>query len=80
MARDLIDHYLRPGMPAAKIVDMLGSHDKTWRATDYSPPLRHDAYEYDMGRAPADFAGQHYVLRLYFDAQAQYERAEITRD
>src|SRR5262249_30277363 len=65
MARDLIDHYLRVGMPETRITSLLGTQDKTWPAGEYSPPLRHDVYEYDMGSAPMDMAGQHYVLRLY---------------
>ena len=80
MARDLIDHYLREGMLETKTTSLLGTPDKIWPPGEYSPPLRHDVYEYDMGHAPMDMAGQHYVLRLYFNNQGHYQRAEITRD
>ncbi len=80
MVGDLIDHYLKPGMPESAITALLGHQDKTWPRFEYSPPEPHDVYEYNMGTAPMDLAGQSYVFRLYFDAQDRYERAEITRD
>ncbi len=80
MARDLIDHYLRPGMSESSLISLLGRPDKTWHRSEYTPPEPHDVYEYNMGSAPMDIAGQSYVLRLYFDVQARYRQAEITRD
>ena len=79
MARDLIDNYLWDGMLERKTMSLLGTPDKIWPAGEYGA-ARHDVYEYDMGQAPMDMAGQHYVLRLYFNNQGRYKRAEITRD
>jgi len=80
MARNLIDHNLKHGMPVAEVSSLLGTPDKRWPASEYTPPLPYDVYEYDMGYAPRSIAGEHYVLRLYFDSHACYDRAEITRD
>jgi hypothetical protein len=80
MAADLIDHYLLVAMSETQATFLLGAPDKIRPAEAYSPPLRHDVFEYDMGVAPLDLAGQHYVLRLYFDDQGKYRRSEITRD
>ena len=80
MARDLIDRYLRSGMKDTETISLLGDQDKTWDDTESASPKQHAVYEYDMGLAPLDLAGQHYLLRLYFDKLGHYERAEIMRD
>ena len=80
MADDLMRHHLKVGMPEDQVISLLGPQDKTWSTSEYTTPLPHDTYEYDMGHAPMDMAGQHYVLRLYFGSLGHYQSSEITRD
>jgi hypothetical protein len=79
MVNDAINHALRPGMSERDIVGLLGHPEKTWPGRESTPP-EHDVWEYDLGYAPNDWAGQHNVLRLSFDTAGHYASYEHTRD
>jgi len=77
MSADLARRHLRSGILDTDIASLLGVPDKRW------PPENgesHDVYEYDMGHAPMDFAGQHFVFRIHFDQGGRLASTETTRD
>jgi hypothetical protein len=77
MAGDLIRNHLKRGMSDASVKALLGEPNKTWTPERKE---QHDTYEYDMGYAAWDVAGQHNVLLLSFDNNGLFETADITQD
>src|SRR5437764_12505252 len=77
MAGDLIRNHLSRGMTDVSVKELLGEPNKVWKPEHGK---HHDTYEYDMGHAAWEIAGQHNVLRLKFDNSGLFENAEITRD
>jgi len=75
MSGDVRKHCLKTGMTEAQITALLGPPDKELNLADFAPPDRPDVkqiYQYDMGPAWGDMAGQHENLRIWFDAKGRY--------
>jgi len=72
MAGDIRKHYLKAGMTYEQIVALLGPPDKPLSLEGFGSPNQPEVkeiYQYDMGPAWGDMAGQHENLRLSFDAK-----------
>ena len=72
MAGDIIKHYFKAGMTEAQITSLLAPPDRELSLAGFAPygrPEVQEIYQYDMGPAWMDSAGQHENLRLYFDAK-----------
>src|SRR5262249_28773995 len=83
MAGDLMRHYIKRNMTDKEVASLLGPPDDQPNLESFAPADRPDVreiYQYDMGHAWMDFAGQHFLIRLYFDERGRNLWSEITRD
>ncbi|MCW3051217.1 MAG: hypothetical protein JWN14_387 [Chthonomonadales bacterium] len=74
MSGDLLKRYLKSGMTRTQISALLGPPDDQRDVPGSDTPNQPDIVErdqYDMGNVWGDMAGQHHLLRIYFDTKGR---------